>query len=191
MDRASVDLPVPSSPSSSMMGIAGIISEHKGSVARDVMITEAEWDAMKELAAQEAAGRPPAQGELFPEGSPKSVATAPQSPGDDDDAPWDEQEASDGQDHDEQEYEEEYEDEEEDDAAEEDEDEEYEEDEDGDEDEGEDDEADEGEDDDEELDEDEEDWDEDEESWDEDESEDEETDEEDEEPEEDEKPKRR
>ncbi len=75
-----------------LMGIAGIISEHKGSVARDVMITEAEWEAIKELAAQEAAGRPPAQGELFPE--PATVATAAEGTGDDD-APWDDDESSD------------------------------------------------------------------------------------------------
>lgn len=75
-----------------LMGIAGIISEHKGSVARDVMITEAEWDAMKELAAQEAAGRPPAQGELFPEPE-TGVATASGDGSDDDgeDAPWDDE----------------------------------------------------------------------------------------------------
>ena len=33
-----------------LMGIAGIIGEHKGSVAREVMITPEEWSAMKELA---------------------------------------------------------------------------------------------------------------------------------------------
>jgi len=38
-----------------LMGIAGIISDHKGSVARDVLITPEEWQAMKELAASEAA----------------------------------------------------------------------------------------------------------------------------------------
>jgi S-DNA-T family DNA segregation ATPase FtsK/SpoIIIE len=43
-----------------LMGIAGIISDHKGSVARDVIITQAEWDAMKALAAE--AGQ---QGQLF------------------------------------------------------------------------------------------------------------------------------
>jgi len=35
-----------------LMGIAGIISAHKGSVARDVMITVEEWDLMKEMAAE-------------------------------------------------------------------------------------------------------------------------------------------
>ncbi|MFA6046735.1 MAG: DNA translocase FtsK, partial [Phycisphaerales bacterium] len=37
-----------------LMGIAGIISDHKGSVARDVLITLDDWDAMKRLAAEEA-----------------------------------------------------------------------------------------------------------------------------------------
>jgi hypothetical protein len=36
------------------MGIAGIISDHKGSVARDVLITPEEWAMMKQLAAEEA-----------------------------------------------------------------------------------------------------------------------------------------
>jgi len=49
-----------------LMGIAGIIGEHKGSVAREVMITPEEWAAMqefheRELARLEAEG----QGELF------------------------------------------------------------------------------------------------------------------------------
>jgi DNA segregation ATPase FtsK/SpoIIIE, S-DNA-T family len=52
-----------------LMGISGIISDHKGSVARDVMITEAEWAAMREQAeADMAAGRLPGQegqGALF------------------------------------------------------------------------------------------------------------------------------
>lgn len=38
-----------------LMGIAGIISDHKGSVARDVKISLEEWEAMKELVAEEAA----------------------------------------------------------------------------------------------------------------------------------------
>ena len=33
-----------------LMGIAGIISDHKGSVARDVLITIEEWEMMKEMA---------------------------------------------------------------------------------------------------------------------------------------------
>jgi S-DNA-T family DNA segregation ATPase FtsK/SpoIIIE len=36
-----------------LMGIAGILSDHKGSVARDVMISIEEWDAMKELVAED------------------------------------------------------------------------------------------------------------------------------------------
>lgn len=36
-----------------LMGIAGILSDHKGSVARDVMISLEEWDAMKELVAED------------------------------------------------------------------------------------------------------------------------------------------
>ena len=36
-----------------LMGIAGILSDHKGSVARDVQISIEEWDAMKELVAQD------------------------------------------------------------------------------------------------------------------------------------------
>jgi len=42
-----------------LMGIAGIISDHKGSVARDVMITIEEWEAMKKLVAADAARRQP------------------------------------------------------------------------------------------------------------------------------------
>ncbi|HZW08902.1 MAG TPA: DNA translocase FtsK, partial [Phycisphaerales bacterium] len=38
-----------------LMGIAGIISEHKGSVARDVLITPEDWTTMKRLADEEAA----------------------------------------------------------------------------------------------------------------------------------------
>lgn len=38
-----------------LMGIAGIISEHKGSVARDVLITPEDWVRMKALADEEAA----------------------------------------------------------------------------------------------------------------------------------------
>jgi S-DNA-T family DNA segregation ATPase FtsK/SpoIIIE len=37
-----------------LMGIAGIISDHKGSVARDVLITLDDWNRMKQLAAEEA-----------------------------------------------------------------------------------------------------------------------------------------
>jgi S-DNA-T family DNA segregation ATPase FtsK/SpoIIIE len=37
-----------------LMGIAGILGEHKGSVARDVIISPEDWQAMKQLAAEEA-----------------------------------------------------------------------------------------------------------------------------------------
>jgi len=37
-----------------LMGIVGIIGEHKGSVAREVVMTEAEWDAIKDLLARDA-----------------------------------------------------------------------------------------------------------------------------------------
>ncbi|MBN8598356.1 MAG: DNA translocase FtsK [Planctomycetes bacterium] len=40
-----------------LMGIAGIISDHKGSVARDVLITIDEWEMMKEMAKEEAAAK--------------------------------------------------------------------------------------------------------------------------------------
>jgi len=45
-----------------LMGISGIISDHKGSVARDVLITPEEWEMMKILAAEEAK----AKGLTFP-----------------------------------------------------------------------------------------------------------------------------
>ncbi|MFG0260331.1 MAG: DNA translocase FtsK [Phycisphaerales bacterium JB041] len=56
-----------------LMGIAGIISEHKGSVARDVLITPEDWERMKILADEEATrtGQSPVFGSgsdsLFPE----------------------------------------------------------------------------------------------------------------------------
>lgn len=37
-----------------LMGIAGIISDHKGSVARDVLLSLEDWEAIKRLAAEEA-----------------------------------------------------------------------------------------------------------------------------------------
>lgn len=58
-----------------LMGIAGIISDHKGSVARDVRISPQDWEMMKRLAAEEAQakgivlpteeGGTPVQSELF------------------------------------------------------------------------------------------------------------------------------
>jgi S-DNA-T family DNA segregation ATPase FtsK/SpoIIIE len=38
-----------------LMGIAGIIGEHKGSVAREVLITPEEWEAIKQMAEEMAA----------------------------------------------------------------------------------------------------------------------------------------
>ncbi len=64
-----------------LMGIAGIISDHKGSVARDVLITPDDWEMMKQLANEEAAAKgitlpsEPTQGELF---------SAPEAEGDED-----------------------------------------------------------------------------------------------------------
>ena len=37
-----------------LMGIAGIISDHKGSVARDVLITLEEWQAMQKMMEEQA-----------------------------------------------------------------------------------------------------------------------------------------
>ena len=63
-----------------LMGIAGIISDHKGSVARDVLITPEEWELMKQMAAEEAREkgiswppRPPEQGQLFAGGTPPAA----------------------------------------------------------------------------------------------------------------------
>lgn len=54
-----------------LMGIAGIIGGHKGSVAREVVMTLEEWHAMKKLAQADAAANEstsaPAQAKLFPE----------------------------------------------------------------------------------------------------------------------------
>ena len=60
------------------MGIAGIISDHKGSVARDVMITLEEWQAMKKQVEADLAANPAAvdQGKLFEEGSGAAMAAA-------------------------------------------------------------------------------------------------------------------
>jgi S-DNA-T family DNA segregation ATPase FtsK/SpoIIIE len=59
-----------------LMGIAGIISDHKGSVARDVLITPQEWEAMKRLAAEHPRSAPP----------PDAGADAGSAPLPDDDA---------------------------------------------------------------------------------------------------------
>lgn len=70
-----------------LMGIAGIISDHKGSVARDVLITQAEWEAMKafneaEMARIEAGGDPD-QRPLF-EDQDSAAPEAPPFAADDD-----------------------------------------------------------------------------------------------------------
>ena len=67
-----------------LMGIAGIISDHKGSVARDVLITPEEWEAIKamaaeELAAQQAGGAPD-QTTLFGAGSEDADAEGVEAP---------------------------------------------------------------------------------------------------------------
>ncbi|MCL4220179.1 MAG: DNA translocase FtsK 4TM domain-containing protein [Phycisphaerales bacterium] len=59
-----------------LMGIAGIIGEHKGSVAREVMITPEEWEEMKRIGAEMAKAQR-GQGSLFDE------AAASRSPGED------------------------------------------------------------------------------------------------------------
>jgi S-DNA-T family DNA segregation ATPase FtsK/SpoIIIE len=58
-----------------LMGIAGIISDHKGSVARDVLISEGEWAAMKQLAAEQGvdmSGKAQPEPELFQPGDPNA-----------------------------------------------------------------------------------------------------------------------
>ena len=60
-----------------LMGIAGIIGEHKGSVAREVVITPDEWQEMKRIAGEleQAQG----QQDLFPEPSSDAAASDPPS----------------------------------------------------------------------------------------------------------------
>jgi S-DNA-T family DNA segregation ATPase FtsK/SpoIIIE len=72
-----------------LMGIAGIISDHKGSVARDVQITIDEWEAMKAMATEQAKQQGitlpteggPNQGSLFTEpkagAAPEGVSEEP------------------------------------------------------------------------------------------------------------------
>ncbi|MBS0189576.1 MAG: DNA translocase FtsK [Phycisphaerales bacterium] len=70
-----------------LMGIAGIISDHKGSVARDVLITVDEWEMMKEMAKEEAASkgiawpaRDAEQTQLFAGEGQEGTATATAAP---------------------------------------------------------------------------------------------------------------
>jgi S-DNA-T family DNA segregation ATPase FtsK/SpoIIIE len=60
-----------------LMGIAGIISDHKGSVARDVLITLDEWNAMKSLVEADLSKmkqNTTGQGELFTPGAEGGAA---------------------------------------------------------------------------------------------------------------------
>jgi DNA segregation ATPase FtsK/SpoIIIE-like protein len=60
-----------------LMGIAGIISDHKGSVARDVLVTPEEWAMMKQFAREEAAK----QGIVHPNDAPQQSALFPSGDG--------------------------------------------------------------------------------------------------------------
>jgi S-DNA-T family DNA segregation ATPase FtsK/SpoIIIE len=75
------------------MGIAGIISDHKGSVARDVLITPADWDAMKKLAAAQGLASGEKQGDLFntsaTASTPAAGADATDEADDTEEAPFD------------------------------------------------------------------------------------------------------
>jgi len=77
-----------------LMGIAGIISDHKGSVARDVLITPADWEAMKKLAAAQGLASGEKQGDLFNTSATASTpaaggADATDEADDTDEAPFD------------------------------------------------------------------------------------------------------
>lgn len=72
-----------------LMGIAGIISDHKGSVARDVLITPEDWDTMKRLADEEAAST--GQSPVF--GSGGGTLFRGEQPGTAEDAPFEAGEA--------------------------------------------------------------------------------------------------
>jgi S-DNA-T family DNA segregation ATPase FtsK/SpoIIIE len=76
-----------------LMGIAGIISDHKGSVARDVLITPADWDAMKKLAAAQGLASGEKQGDLFntsaTASTPAAGADATDEADDTEEAPFD------------------------------------------------------------------------------------------------------
>src|SRR5690606_26594663 len=60
-----------------MMGEAGILGEHKGTVAREVAMSLEEWRALKEQAAKDAAAQGAGeQGALFEDDEPASNAQA-------------------------------------------------------------------------------------------------------------------
>jgi S-DNA-T family DNA segregation ATPase FtsK/SpoIIIE len=141
-----------------LMGIAGIIGEHKGSVAREVMITPEEWEAIKalaeEMAAQQGVEYPRARSadedpgadqrmlfdahEPTPDDEDEPAGDAPDEPGAESDGDDSEEEEGAGEDDDEaddeewewveEEIEEEVDEEDEDDAGDEEDDEEREED---------------------------------------------------------------
>ncbi len=84
-----------------LMGIAGIISDHKGSVARDVLITIDQWEAMKRLAAEDEK-RQQSEGTLFSGSGPdaggaEQGGTAEDAAEADEAAPWEEEEEEDGE----------------------------------------------------------------------------------------------
>jgi len=80
-----------------LMGIAGILGEHKGSVAREVQTTPEEWAAMKALAAEQAAS----QGIAFPtEDGEQQAALFPEAKPDAEEAPFDATDADDSDDED-------------------------------------------------------------------------------------------
>ncbi len=76
-----------------LMGIAGIISDHKGSVARDVLITIEQWEAMKRLAAEDEK-RQQSAGTLFAGGVPKADTTEKDETMGGAAAPWEDEEGA-------------------------------------------------------------------------------------------------
>lgn len=77
-----------------LMGIAGIISDHKGSVARDVLITIDEWEMMKAMAKEEAA----AKGIAWPaKEAEQTQLFAPEAPGGAADAQDSDEESAEGE----------------------------------------------------------------------------------------------
>jgi S-DNA-T family DNA segregation ATPase FtsK/SpoIIIE len=80
-----------------LMGIAGIIGAHKGSVAREVMMTVEEWQEIQRMVAEEAQRRgiklgdptDPHQSVMFDLETPAPTAPASPAAADDEDAPFD------------------------------------------------------------------------------------------------------
>ncbi len=75
-----------------LMGIAGIIGEHKGSVARQVQITPEEWEAMKALAEEESQANQ--QGELFDGAEGNEAGEAVVEEGEGESPPWEEEDVT-------------------------------------------------------------------------------------------------